>query len=69
MLKLGQKCIFLQLVAFLDRTDLRIDVLVNDAHQSLVFDHLVINEASERYLDVLGQRVYVDLVLGLLEDV
>ena len=69
MLKLGQECIFLQLVAFLDRTDLRIDVLVNDAHQSLVFDHLVINEASERYLDVLGQRVYVDLVLGLLEDV
>ena len=69
MLKLGQECIFLQLVAFLDRTDLRINVLVNDAHQSLVFDHLVINEASERYLDVLGQRVYVDLVLGLLEDV
>ena len=69
MLKLGEECIFLQLVAFLDRTDLRIDVLVNDAHQSLVFDHLVINEASERYLDVLGQRVYVDLVLGLLEDV
>ena len=69
MLKLGQECIFLQLVAFLDRTDLRIDVLVNDAHQSLVFDHLVINEASEWYLDVLGQRVYVDLVLGLLEDV
>ena len=69
MLKLGQKCIFLQLVAFLDRTDLRIDVLVNDAHQSLVFDHLVIYKARERYLDVLGQRVYVDLVLGLLEDV
>ena len=71
MLELCHECVFLQFISLLDSSNLLVNVLANDTHEALTFDHFVIYKASEGDFNVLSNRVDIQpaLLLGFLEDI
>ena len=66
MLELSNERILLQLVFLLDLLDFSVHVTVEHASAALSFDHFLIDERSERQLDILSNQVNVDCLRGAM---
>ena len=56
----------MKFLAFLNRSDLLINISVDDSCQPSFFDHFLVDEGSKWYQDVLSYGIYLNLPLTLI---